>query len=207
MSEMTGHTIRRAVAVLTVGCCSLIVGPALTFFQGPDYIKLKALLPPAPDAQACYARTYDPDHLKQHPKQKVAELILSLRYVTLGEDEATILPKADGGTEKQYFRYDFTMAAKVKDREATLYASGDCASAEGIGCGVDCDGGGIEIEPIAGQDGTILVRLERIRMTLGCGEGEEVELEAGEDDKVFKLAKAPSALCKSMQDTLDKGMQ
>lgn len=196
------------MAVLTVGCCSLIVGPALTFYQGPDYIKLKALLPPAPDAQACYARTYDPDHLKQHPKQKVTELILFIRYITLGEDEAVILATEDGGTEKRYFDYDFTLAAKVKDRTGTLYASGDCASAEGIGCGVDCDGGGIEIEPMAGQDVTILVRLERIRMTQGCG-GEEsaVDLEAGQDDKVFKLSKAPPALCKSMQDTLDKQSQ
>ena len=56
-----------------------------------------------------------------------------------------------GGIEKQYFRYDFTLAAKVKDRRPqALYASGDCASAEAIGCGVDCDGGGIEIEPLAG---------------------------------------------------------
>jgi len=208
MSEMTGRAMRRSMAVLTVGCCSLIMGPALTFYQGPDYIKLKALLPPAPDAQACYARTYDPDHLKQHPKQKVTELILFIRYITLGEDEATLIAKEDGGSEKQYFRYDFTLAAKLRDRSGTLYASGDCASAEGIGCGVDCDGGGIEIEPMAGQDDTILVRLERIRMTPGCG-GEEgaVDLEAGEDDKVFKLAMAPPALCKSMQDTLDKQSQ
>ena len=88
-------------------------------------------------------------HLSQHPKQTVTELILFLRYVTLGEDEATLIAEKDGHTEKQYFRYDFTLAAKVKDRTGTLYASGDCASAEGIGCGVDCDGGGITIEPMA----------------------------------------------------------
>jgi hypothetical protein len=64
--------------------------------------------------------------------------------VTLGDDEATLIAKDDGGTDKQYFRYDFTLTAKVKDRTGTLYAS-DCASAEGIGCGVDCDGGGIAI--------------------------------------------------------------
>lgn len=192
------------MAALALGCCFLLAGQVLAGSDGPDYIKLKALLPPAPDAQACYARTYDPDHLKQHPKQKVTELILSIRYVTLGEDEAVILATGDGRLEKRYFDYDFILAAKLKDRTGTLYASGDCASAEGIGCGVDCDGGGIEIEPMAGQDDTILVRLERIRMTLGCGEGEEMELEAGEDDKVFKLRKAPTATCKRMQETLDE---
>jgi hypothetical protein len=89
------------------------------------------------------------------------------------------------------------LAAKVKDRSRTLYARGDCASAEGIGCGVDCDGGGIGIEPLAGGDDAILVRLERIRMTLGCCEGEEVELEGGAEDKVFKLIKAPRPMCDS----------
>ena len=114
-------------------------------------MKLKALLPPAPEAAPCFARTYDAKHLEQHPTQKVTELMLFFRHVTLGEDEAPLVATDGGGIEKQYFRYDFTLAAKVKDRRPqALYASGDCASAEAIGCGVDCDGGGIEIEPLAG---------------------------------------------------------
>ncbi|MGH6803779.1 MAG: hypothetical protein ACREC3_10480 [Methyloceanibacter sp.] len=195
------------MAAVTFGCCLVVAGQSEGLAQGPDYIKLKALLPPAPDAQACYARTYDPEHLQQHPKQKVTELVLFLRYITLSGEDATLISTENGGTEKQYFRYDFTLAAKTKEHDRTLYASGDCASAEGIGCGVECDGGGIEIEPIAGKDDTILVRLERIRMTLGCGEGGEVELEGGEDDKVFKLTKAPRPLCDSMQKNADKPLQ
>jgi hypothetical protein len=175
--------MRSWMAALAFGCCSLLADPAMPEYRGPDYFKLKALLPPGPDAALCFARTYDAEHLSQHPKQKVTGLVLFLRYVALGEDEATLIAKEDGGTEKQYFRYDFTLAAKVKDRSRTLYARGDCASAEGIGCGVDCDGGGIGIEPLAGGDDAILVRLERIRMTLGCGEGEEVELEGGAEDQ------------------------
>ena len=167
-------------------------------------MKLKALLPPGPGAALCFSRSYTAEHLKQHPRQKVTELILFLRYITLSEDEATLIATDNGGTEKQYFRYDFTLAAKVKDRSQTLYASGDCASAEGIGCGVDCDGGGIDIEPVAGKDGTILVRLTRIRMTLGCSEGPEIDLEGGADDRVFKLTKAPRTLCEAMQTDAEK---
>ena len=199
--------MRRLMAAVTFGCCLVIAGQSEGLAQGPDYIKLKALLPPFPGAQACYARTYSAEHLQQHPKQKVTELVLFLRYVTLSEEDATLISTENGGTEKQYFRYDFTLAAKTKEHDRTLYASGDCASAEGIGCGVECDGGGIEIEPMAGKDDTILVRLERIRMTLGCGEGGEVELEGGEDDKVFKLTKAPRPLCDSMQKNADKPLQ
>jgi hypothetical protein len=187
------------LAALAFGCCSLVAGEALTEYQGPDYIKLKALLPPAPDAQACYARTYNAEHLQQHPKQKVTELVLFLRYITLSEEDATLISTENGGTEKQYFRNDFTLAAKTKEHDRTLYASGDCASAEGIGCGVDCDDGGIELEPAPGGPDELLVRLERIRMTLGYGEGEEVELEGGEDDKLFKLTKSPVAICNAME--------
>jgi hypothetical protein len=195
--------MRRLMAAVTFGCCLVIAGQSEGFAQGPDYIKLKALLPPAPGAQACFVRTYDADHLKRHPKQKVTELILSIRYVTLGEDEAVIVATEGGGTEKRYFDYDFTLAAKTKAHDRTLYASGDCASAEGIGCGVECDGGGIEIEPIAGDKDSILMRFSEsgyIRMTLGCRDEENsVELKPGEDDKVFKLTKAPAAICDAME--------
>ena len=65
-----------------------------------------------PGAQACYARTYDKAHLAEHPKQKVTEMIFSLRYTTLGEDEAHLVATEEGGVEKQYFDYDFTLAAR-----------------------------------------------------------------------------------------------
>jgi hypothetical protein len=176
----------------------------LTSAAADEYAKLKALLPPNPaGAQACYARTYDKAHLAAHPKQKVTGMIFSLRYTVLGEDEAHLVAVEGGGVEKQYFDYDFTLAAKVRDRSKTVYASGDCTSLEGIGCGVDCDGGGVVLEPSEGEPGALLVRLDRtyssIRMSLGCSEGEEVELEAGEDDKVFKLTKSPAALCDAME--------
>ena len=176
------------------------------------YAKLKALLPPGPDAALCYARTYDAEHLTQHPKQKVTEVVFSLRYVPLSEEEATIIFNDDGSQGKQDFRYDFTMSANVKGRAETLYASGNCTSAATIGCGVECDGGGVDLEPLAGNEGSILMRLERelsdrIRMTPGCGEEEDaVEIEAGADDKLFKLDKAPAALCQTMQQTLDKAL-
>jgi hypothetical protein len=191
--------MRGLVAASTLLCCSLLAGLAPAKPLGPDYEKLKALLPPGPDAAFCFARTYDAEHLKQHPEQKVTELLLFIRYISLREDEAHLVATDDGGTVKQYFNYDFTLAAKVKDRNQTLYASGDCTSGEGIGCGVDCDGGGIELEPIAGKPDELLVRLERIRMTLGCGEGQEVELEGGTDDRLFKLTKAPRPLCEAMK--------
>jgi len=191
--------MRRRIAVLMVACGAALAGGPLAGYSGPDYAKLKALLPPAPDATLCYARTYDTRHLDQHPRQRVTEMVLSLRYVTLDLDHAILEATDDGGIEKRYFEYDFTLAAKTRDQPKTLYASGSCASAEAIGCGVECDGGGIEIEPVAGTDGAVLARLERIRMTLGCSDGPSVDLDGGLDDKVFKLSKVPRRLCEAVE--------
>src|ERR1044071_513454 len=51
--------MRGLVAALTLLCCSLLAGSAPAKPLGPDYEKLKALLPPGPDAAFCFARTYD----------------------------------------------------------------------------------------------------------------------------------------------------
>ncbi len=199
-------TMRGWMAALTFACC-VSAGTMLAAYEGPDYKKLKALLPPGPDAALCFTRTYDASHLKHHPHQNVTEMILSLRYVHLSDDDAILVATDDGGTVKQDFQYDFTLAAKTREHSETLYASGDCASGEAIGCGVECDGGGIGIEPVAGRDGTILVTLERIRMSLGCADGPDVDLEGGVDDKVFKLAKASPSVCEAMEAAAYKNQQ
>jgi hypothetical protein len=173
------------------------------------YAKLKSFLPPGPEAQVCYARTYDAKHLKNHPKQKVTEMVFFLRYTRLAEEERAIT--ADGAPPRD-FRYDYTLAAKVKDNAETLYASGECGSTTAIACSVECDGGGVELEPKANDPDTLLIRLDTeytyIRMTPGCGdESESVALEPGEDDKLFKLSKVPLLLCQSMQENLEKRLE
>lgn len=192
--------------LITAGGALLASGP-LIGYSGPDYAKLKALLPSAPGAALCYARTYDADHLKRHPRQLVTEMVLSLRYVVLDEDRVVHEATEDSGTKKRYFQYDFTLAARTRGQSETLYASGDCASADAIGCGVECDGGGIGIEPVGGGSTGVLVRLERIRMTLGCSDGPDVELEGGADDKLFKLSRVPDRLCDAVEADARKAPQ
>ena len=200
--------------VLALGfACLAGISIAAAVDDDAAYARLKALIPPGETSALCMTRTYDAKHLDAHPKQKVTKLILSMRYVPLGEDDVILESRDDGGTDKRYFRYDFTLAANVRDEKHTLYAGGDCSSARGIGCGVDCDGGGFDIEPIAGDKDSILLRLERehggrIRMTIGCDGGDhEYNLSAGEDDKLFKLDKAPASICETMQADYDKLVQ
>lgn len=175
------------------------------------YAKLRALVPPGENSRLCASRVYDAEHLKQHPKQQVTAMTLSIRYTPLKEDEAILVAKGERDIEKQYFRYDFLLAAKTRDRKKTLFASGDCSSAEGIGCGVDCDGGGIDIEPVPGGNGSIFARISDsgyIRMSFGCsGDLHDSDLKAGEDDKVFRLDKADAAICDTIEAERDKLLQ
>ncbi|MGH6734946.1 MAG: hypothetical protein ACRECX_02545 [Methyloceanibacter sp.] len=191
------------VLSLLLFCMTGVVGTALA--EDAAGAKIEALLPPNPGAEVCYARVYDADHLKRHPKQRVTEMIFSLRYLTFEENE-------DGTPEEANYQYWFTLAAKLRGNPEMHYANGACGSSSGvIGCGVECDGGGIELEPRA--DGDLLARLERdggegfIRLTPGCGDEEGVTLEAGEDDKVFKLPKVPEATCNAMQAEFAKRLE
>ena len=193
----------RLLAVIVIGLTSPVAA------DDPLYAKLKSFLPPAPNAQVCFARTYDDKHLKRHPEQKVTEMVFFLRYTMLAGDERAIT--ADGATPLD-FRYDYTLAAKVKGNAETLYASGECGSTTAIACSVECDGGGVEVEPRANDPDTLFIRLDTdytyIRMTPGCGdESEAVALEPGEDDKLFKLSKVPLLLCQSMQENLEKRLE
>ena len=90
------------------GSLAAVLGTALA----DEYAKLKVLLPPAPRRAGLQRADLRKAHLAEHPKQKVTEMIFSLRYTTLGEDEAHLVATEEGGVEKQYFDYDFTLAAR-----------------------------------------------------------------------------------------------
>jgi hypothetical protein len=154
--------------------------------------ELGKLLAPVHGRKICFARTYDAAHLKKHPKQKVTALLFRLEYHRHDPDP----PHYPQGQRNYYFR----MAAKLKGQPKTLYAAGECVpGGKSIGCGVECDGGGVAVERDAKGE-AIIIRLEdRIRMTLGCDGDDEastVDLTGGADDKVFRLAKADLATCR-----------
>lgn len=154
--------------------------------------ELGKTLAPVHGREVCFARTYDPAHLKRHPKQKVTALLFQLRYRR---------HPAERGYPEGQRNYYFAMSAKVKGQKKTLYASGECVPGDGgFGCGVECDGGGIRVKREPKTD-AIVIRLEdRIRMTIGC-DGEEddtVDLTPGADDKIFRLDKAELSACRSL---------
>jgi hypothetical protein len=109
-------------------------------------------------------------------------------------------PEEKGEPVRYIYTFDF--AAKLRARGGVAKTGGECGfshmpleqqkqiASKPIWCGVDCDGGGINVE--ARKDGNeLLVRLNRIRVSSECGgaddESSSFDIEGGADDKVFLI--------------------
>jgi hypothetical protein len=133
--------------------------------------------PPGDKAYACFMRRYDAEHLAQHPKQKVAAMKLLV---------AAEIPEGE-----QRLGYSFHVGVKFRHRAGDFESSGYCnhAIAEDDGyeirfaCGVDCDGGGINVA-LSKDDKSAIVRLERVRIWNGKkpDEDDDLWLTSGADD-------------------------
>ncbi len=178
---------------------ALAVTPALaqSDLQPGFDTRLLEIAPATDNAESCFLRRYDAAHLKAHPRQKVETMGLCVAV-------ERIVPEEKGDPVR--YRYNFDFAAKLKGRAKPATTSGECGfayvplaeqphrSGKAIHCGVDCDGGGISIEARKGG-AELLVRLDRIRVSGGCGsddddESNAFELTGGADDKVFLIPKS-----------------
>ena len=100
---------------------------------------------------ACFVRRYDASHLAQHPKQKVSAMKL--------------LVTAEDAPEDKTVNYSFRLGFKYRHRAGNFDSSGFCShivaensgSEIRLGCGVDCEGGGIEVA--MKDDKSALIRL------------------------------------------------
>jgi hypothetical protein len=147
-----------------------------------------------PKVYACFVRHYDAQHLAQHPLQKVSVMKL--------------LITAEQVPESKTLSYSFRLGVNFRNRPGSFDSSGDCdhlqaedAKAQGIdlGCGVDCDGGGISTT-LAKDNASVIVKLDRIRIWKDNAPDDEAihELQGGADDKVFRLDRADVNECASL---------
>ena len=132
---------------------------------------------------ACFTRHYDAQHMAQHPLQKVTVMKL--------------LVSAERDPDDKKLAYSFRLGVNFRNRPGDFDSSGNCAHLTGddagkekidFGCGVDCDGGGININ-LAQDNASVIVKLESIRIWKGKDYDEDAatSLNAGADDKVFHL--------------------
>ena len=101
---------------------------------------------------ACFVRRYDASHLAQHPKQKVSAMKL--------------LVTAENPPEEKTTNYSFRLGVKYRHRAGNFDSSGYCSHVVAedtgneirFGCGVDCEGGGIDVA-MAKDDKSAIIRL------------------------------------------------
>ena len=151
---------------------------------------------------ACFARRYDAAHLAAHPLQKVSAMKILITAEMVPEDKA--------------LGYSFRLGVTFRDRPGDFDSSGDCGHAPAVkvpdvgqtappdgidfGCGVDCDGGGISVN-LAHNDTALIVKpLERIRVWKGKNPdaAAATALNAGADDKIFRLDRTKLDECKPL---------
>jgi len=131
---------------------------------------------PGKTAYTCFVRRYDAEHLARHPKQQVATMKLLVSAETYEAD--------------MQLHNSFRLGFRYRNRSGDFDSSGSCRhtvfTREGtevrLGCGVDCEGGGIGIA--LSKDGkSVIVRLESIRVWLHNKPDDETErsLVAGSD--------------------------
>ncbi len=153
---------------------------------------IKEILAPVPGAQACYRRLYDAKHLREHPRQRTAEIALSLNVVgnyKNGESASEYLESV---------QTQWSLYVRRRHNKKMLSAGGDCSDASGNAhCPVDCDGGAIFLAKPATGDG-LIVRQDNVRFDGGC-DGAGVHLRPSGEDKVFKLEAAPPEFCISLE--------
>jgi len=171
--------------------------PEVTPAEKAQFDKRMFQKDPAPKAKtyACFVRKYDADHLAQHKDQKVTSMKLLFASELM-----------EGNTELER---NFRLGVTFRHKRGNYDSSGSChffhpedakdKSEIRYGCGVDCDGGGINIA-MNKDDASVLVRLERVRIWQNNKPDDEAgdELTAGKDDAIFRLDRAPLEECRSL---------
>ena len=147
---------------------------------------------------ACFTRRYDAAHLAKHPQQKVKFMTLVVRAEFLPEDRD--------------LNYSFQIDVGFRDRNGDFNSSGSCGHAAvtpdtpnalHLGCGVDCDGGGLSVA-LADSDKAIVVRLDSIAIwDASKPDAERTSFDGGTDDHVFRLDRVNNDVCKKMIESYD----
>lgn len=149
---------------------------------------------PGKTAYACFVRRYDAEHLAQHPKQKVASMKLLVSAETYEAD--------------MQLHNSFRIGFRYRHRSGDFDSSGSChhtvlikdGSEVRLGCGVDCEGGGLGIA-LSKDDKSAIVRLESIRIwqhKKATEDDDNRALVAGSDDGIFRLERTDNSECAAL---------
>ncbi len=155
---------------------------------------MEKILPPEPGRKACYRKVYDTQHLHDHPRQKITQMLFFLRVEGLDATGALVVKNPD------HIRYIFAIALQRRDDKRPLRTAGDCLGGAVADCVVACDGGGVAIEN-SSRGGGLTLRFQDDGIAFGndCETTRGYFVKPGADDKVFQLEPAPLASCLSLE--------
>jgi hypothetical protein len=197
-------SVSRSLAALVAAALALTLASSVAAAEDADSVSPEArvefdkrIFNGAPAAKAntyaCFVRRYDDDHLARHPDQKVSQMKLLVTSEWMAE-EKQLVP-------------NFRLGVRFRSKRGDYDSSGGCnhvrleeANKEvHLGCGVDCDGGGISIA-MGKDDNSTIVRLERVRIWQNNKPDEDAagELAAGKDDAIFRLDRVSLEECKPL---------
>ena len=185
--------LRLAAAALAAGAAGLL-NPSAAQATSDGRLAVEKILPPHPGRNACYRRLYDARHLEEHPRQTITEMVFLLRVDGYNAKGDRVFANPD------HVAYQFALALKRRGGERPLRTDGECSGDSVAGCFVDCDGGGVTIEP-SSRNGGLTVRLQGEGIAFGndCDTTRGVFVGPGADDKVFELSPQPFASCQSLE--------
>jgi hypothetical protein len=185
----------RYIAIAAMALCAALAGGSDAHAADADAFAKRMFagdLASKGKTRACFVRHYDAAHLAKHPGQKVNAMRVLITAEFVPEDKAA--------------NYSFRMGVKFRDRKDAYDSGGDCghpsafetsADKMHIGCGVDCDGGGLSVE-LANGDKSVLVRIENVAIWNADKPDAERDSLGGADDRVFRLDRVSIEQCRSL---------
>jgi hypothetical protein len=133
-----------------------------------------------PATYACFVRHYDADHLASHPHQNVRDMTV------------LVSPTEDGTGF-----YNLALGVHFRGSAKPFGADGACSpdpdNPGALRCGVDCDGGRIDVTQREAD--TVLVGIPDGARVIGTNEEEPKRTGFGSDDKLFKLERTSGQAC------------
>ncbi len=126
----------------------------------------------------CYARSYESEHLRKHPRQRLVSLML-MPAVVAGEGDI-----------------ELRFAFRLKDDPDPYAGLIVCREqGRGLDCLVEGDGGALRIDRVGNS-----LKLTVARWSVEGARGFSPDLGQGGDDRVILVRRAPAAVCADLGD-------
>lgn len=180
---------------------------------------LDEMIEPEKDHSACFTRTYDAAHLRQHPKQKVTSVRVWLRYEQMpGDVEGLALDLGIGIVQRGDNTPVFAQGDCIWDEHANVNTSArrmikELHKDEAAVCmtsaqpdvfeSTSAEEGGYLLLDRGKNNDTLMVYLpDSMTMVKRAARGKHLSIKFGPDDRVFMLRRSNLKDCAAVEDAV-----